>query len=115
MPLPTPQQIGQFLEQQAKKNKSIFYSDLVAHFSLPPLEGAWLSHPLSEIFEVLDQQDANQNRPFRTSVVITKEGNMPGNGFFEALSRLKNIHATNDSQRMSVFTTEINNAFSHPW
>jgi len=115
MPLPTPQQIGQYLEQLAKNKKTIFYSDLVAHFSLPSLKGAWSSHPLSEIFETLDQQDTIQNRPFRTSVVITKEGNMPGNGFFEALFRLKNIRTTNDLQRMSVFTAELNNAFSHPW
>lgn len=115
MPLPSPQQVGSFLEQNALNNRTVHYSDLVNHFSLPPLDGAWSSHPLSQIFEVLDQQDANQNRPFRTSVVIAKETSMPGSGFFEALDRLKNIRAVNENQKIAVFNTEITNAFAYPW
>ena len=113
--MPSPQLVGQYLEQLATNSQTINYHELVGHFALPPLDGAWSSHPLSEIFDVLDQQDANQNRPFRTSVVITVEGNMPGNGFFETLATLKNIQATNDNQRMTVFTAELNGAFAYTW
>jgi hypothetical protein len=31
------------LESAARKGRTIYYSDLVAEFGLPPLDGAWTS------------------------------------------------------------------------
>lgn len=68
-----------------------------------------------QVGQLLEQIATNHNRPFRTSVVITKENNISGNGFFEALFKFKGIQATSDSQRLAAFTTEINNAHAFVW
>ena len=65
------------------------YGEITTLFGPPALDGAWNGHPLSGTFEVLDQQDANANRPFRTFIVISVDKNVPCMGFYEALERLK--------------------------
>lgn len=108
-------QIGLFLENQARKKRTVYYSDIVARFGLPPMGALWSNHPLSEIFEVLDQEDTMSNRPFRSAVVISKERNMPGNGFFQALERLRGIQTSNEQQRMEAFRNELDATFGYPW
>ena len=108
-------QVGLFLEEQAGKRCTVYYSDIVAHFGLPSLSIPWPYHPLSEIFEVLDQEDTMSNRPFRSAVVISKEREMPGNGFFEALERLRGIQTSNEQQRLEVFVRELEATFRYPW
>jgi hypothetical protein len=111
-----PTVIGVLLESIAKRKGQIHYSDIVEQFGLPPLDGAWNSHPLSQIFEVLDQEDASANRPFRTSVVVAIESNRPGNGFYEALHRLKNIpDPRTPNARDAIWAREMQAAHSYKW
>lgn len=111
-----PNAIGALLESVAKRKGQIHYSQIVEQFDLPSLDGAWSSHPLSQIFEVLDQQDAAANRPFRTSVVVLVESNRPGNGFYEALHRLKNIPDPKaPAARDTVWAREMRAAHSYKW
>jgi hypothetical protein len=109
--------IGQHLETVARASKCITYQDLINAFPtlLPPLDGAWPAHPLSRIFEALDQDDAQNNRPFRTSVVINQMTNQPGGGYFEALQRIKGITCLNDIARTTAWIKELNDAYAHPW
>ena len=109
--------IGQHLETVAKAGNWITYQDLINSFPvlLPALNGAWAAHPLSKIFETLDQQDAQNNRPFRTSVVVNKSTGKPGGGYFEALERLKGIRCLNDTARDAAWITELNAAYAYPW
>lgn len=109
--------IGTMLENVARLQQVVTYQDVVTNFNLPPLEGNWNSHPLSAIFEQLDQEDANKNRPFRTSVVVKKDKNnqMPGGGFFEALERLKGIACRNEIARQQAWINELNAAHSYAW
>lgn len=110
-----PQRIGLFLEERARNRRTVYYSEVVDRFGLPPLDGAWLSHPLSGIFEVLDQEDARNHRPFRSVVVISRQRNMPGDGFFEALGRLRGIQTSNEQQRLEAFSRELTATFDYPW
>ena len=103
------------LETVATKGRTIYYSDLVAEFGLPPLDGAWTSHPLSAAFDRLDREDAEANRPFRTSVVIAKDLNRPGDGFFKSLFELKHVSAKSENQKMEVFAREFQAASQYPW
>ena len=111
----TPQTIGAFLEKKAKRKQTVFYSDLAAHFELPPMDGAWSAHPLCGIFDILDQGDASAKRPFRTTVVVKREDHVPGNGFFESLANYKNIRASNDQRKLEVFASELKAVFAYPW
>lgn len=110
-----PQTIGAFLEQKASEQKTVFYSELAVHFNLPPMDGAWPAHPLSNYFDVLDQEDAVAKRPFRTAVVITREHGVPGNGFFQSLGKYKGIRASNNQEKLEVFANELQAVFAHPW
>jgi hypothetical protein len=103
------------LESAAKRRRTIYYSELVVEFGLPPLDGAWTSHPLSAMFDRLDREDAEANRPFRTSVVIAKELNRPGDGFFKSLFELKHVSAKSENQKMEVFAREFQAASQYPW
>lgn len=108
--------IGPHLEAVAKARRVITYQDLINAFpSLPPLDWAWPAHPLSRIFESLDQDDALHHRPFRTSVVVTKANGEPGDGYFDALQRLKGVTCLNASARQAAWIAELNAAHAYPW
>jgi len=104
------------LEAVARRRTVTNYGRIAERFGLPPFDGLWAAHPLSGIFEVLDQQDAAAGRPFRTSVVVAVETNQPGPGFFEALHRLKNIPDPRTPRaRDELWTRELTAAYAYPW
>lgn len=111
----TSSELAKYLEDKARAKKPVFYRDVVAHFDLIPLTDAWTNHPLADAFDVLDRQDADAGRPFRTSMVISKERGMPGPGFFKSLEQLKGTVARNDRQRLDVSIAEMNAAIKYPW
>lgn len=111
-----PASIGAYLELVASRRTVVTYNEVVTKFGLPPLDGAWAAHPLSQLFELLDQQDAIANRPFRTSVVVSKKENAPGPGYYEALCRLKGIaDPKNNESRLTIWTQELKDAYKYPW
>jgi hypothetical protein len=79
--------VEQLLNKQLQLGEPIYYSELAQRAGLPPMDGAWLAHPLCSIFAQLDQQD--YPAPLRTSLVIGKETGQPGPGYFETLERLR--------------------------
>jgi hypothetical protein len=108
--------IGSFLEEKLKRKLTTNYGVVATTFALPDFDGLWASHPLRDIFEAIDQQDANANRPFRTSVVIGVRTNSPGSGLLEALERLKGIEdPVTPSAREGIWLTELNAAYAYPW
>ncbi|MGE0357726.1 MAG: hypothetical protein AB7P08_12540 [Burkholderiales bacterium] len=107
--------LAKFLEDKARRRRTIYYSELVAEFGLPPLDGAWVGHPLERAFDTLDREGADAKRPLRTSMVISKEKNMPGDGYFKALSELKGINAKSENQRLEVFSNELSATMNYKW
>ncbi|MDD2609401.1 MAG: hypothetical protein PHX60_06840 [Giesbergeria sp.] len=113
-----PNLVGSYLESKLKSRpyKTVTYGEISAKFGLPNFNGAWAAHPLSQIFEVLDQQDANANRPFRTSVVIAIHNNAPGPGLYEALERLKFIPDPKTKiAREQLWLSELKAAYIYSW
>jgi hypothetical protein len=111
-----PEPIGTHLEQIARLGKTVTYGALVSQFGLPPLDGAWTSHPLSYVFELLDQQDAIAGRPFRTSVVVSAMEGRPGAGFFKSLERLRGVSGPNcGDAKQAAWIAELKAAHSYPW
>jgi hypothetical protein len=109
--------IGPHLEAVSKARRLTTYQDLVSAFPtiLPALDGAWSAHPLSRIFEVLDQDDALHGRPFRTSVAFAKATGEPRGGYFEALGRLKGVNCQNAAARQAAWIAELNAAHAFAW
>ncbi|HCG8346997.1 TPA: hypothetical protein ACPVX0_004733 [Vibrio parahaemolyticus] len=113
-----PNLVGEYLESvlKARPQRTTNYSSIAEVFGLPDFDGAWSSHPLSQIFEVLDQQDANSGRPFRTSVVIGVNSNSPGPGFYEAMERLnRKPDPKTQEAREELWIAELSKAYSYPW
>jgi hypothetical protein len=87
----TIKDVGNYLEEQARLGEPVTYSQVIQRFpDLPPLSAAWKSHPLCSIFGELDDEDHLKKRPFRTALVVGKETNRPGQGFFDTISNLCN-------------------------
>ena len=107
--------LAKYLEDRARRRRTVYYSELVEQFGLPPLDGAWIGHPLERAFDALDREDAEKQRPFRTSMVISKEKNMPGDGYLKALAELKGIHTKSDNQRLEAFSKELSAAMNYKW
>lgn len=109
--------VGRHLEAVAKARGLITYQQRINAFPtlLPPLDGVWSAHPLSRIFEALDQDDDLHHRPFRTSVVVAKSSGEPGGGYFEALQRLKSINCLNAAARQVAWIAELNAAHAFAW
>lgn len=93
----------------------ITYSALVELFDLPPLNGHWLSHPLSEVLNHLDQEDTIATRPFRSCAVVNQGSRMPGQGFFQALAKTQGKLRIADANRRRAWRTEWNRARDFSW
>jgi len=101
-------EVADFLEAKARADEFVYYGDLAAKFGLPPMSGNFSAHPFHKMFDDFDRQDHAGGRPFRTALVISKEKNMPGDGFFKTLAELRGIDIPKaDVGRMTVWITEI--------
>lgn len=96
--------------------KSITYIKIVNYFGLPSLDANWKSHPLCSLFELIDQEDAKEKRPFRTSIVVNSKEQRPSTGLFEALERLKKIPDPKTPEaRDKIWIAELNAVFKHKY
>lgn len=117
-PAVNPNLIGNFLENvlKARPQQTTNYRTVAQAFGLPDFTGEWDSHPLSQIFEVLDQQDALAGRPFRTSAVIAVIKNAPGPGFYSAMQRLKGVpDPVTTAARERLWLSELRAAHAYSW
>lgn len=109
----TSQMVAAFLEERARNRPfneaPIFYGDLAAHFELPPVSEAWQTHPLCEIFDELDVDDAKKSRPFRTVLVVSKAHSIPGPGFYKTVARLRpqGNRIRTEPEKMQFFSDEM--------
>ena len=109
----TANEVGRFLEDRVRKlgtEAVIFYNQLAAHFELPEVDERWAQHPLCKLFDALDKEDAAKGRPFRTVLVVSKDKNMPGQGFFNTVAALREPkpHLNTEMERLQFFVSELN-------
>lgn len=120
----TAAEVGRYLEEVLRRPRkdTVTYTEVAEKFHLGPINGMWSAHPLCQIFDELDQEDARAKRPFRTSVVISKPLNRPGEGFFTALKRYKkddnsaekNLRV-NAEEKFAVWLAELRKAQEYNW
>ncbi|MHA3048123.1 hypothetical protein [Acinetobacter sp. ANC 4639] len=108
--------VSEQLEKAIKSKKTMTYTEIVNHFGLPPLDGHWKSHPLCSLFELIDQEDAKEKRPFKTAIVVSSKEQKPGTGLFEALERLKKIPDPKTPEaRDKIWVAELNAVFKYKY
>ena len=116
MSLAAPSPIARYLEELARGSRTTTYSELAERFGLPAMEGTWNSHPLCQVFDALDQEDANAGRPLRTAVVIRKDMNMPDSGYFESRTKYKGgAPITTDKERLKAWLSDLSDVFNYKW
>ena len=109
----TTADLASFLEATIKRSAPITYTDVVNHFKdLPQLTGNWLAHPLCPMFGELDEEDHARGFPFRTAIVMAKERNMPGPGFFNTMSRLRQRKIL-EKDKQSIWISELSALTKH--
>jgi hypothetical protein len=92
----------------------ITYNQLADALAQPRVTEAWRSHPFCEAFGKLDEEDAAAGRPFRTALVFNDAKNMPGEGFFYTLQRLKKVSVPKDPlKRQTIYMKELGEAVSY--
>lgn len=100
-----------YLENLAKQQRCTTYSELTSMLGLPDFDGNWSAHPLARIFENLDAEDHEHNRPFRTSAVVKKanagEHRIPGLGYFKSLAKLKGVRKSKNNDEVIIHATEL--------
>lgn len=107
--------VGNYLIEIARARKLVDYQTICAAFNFSMELTPWQEHPLCEILDSIDQDDANHNRPFRTALVISKKTKMPGNGFYDALERYKGIESRNEMSKLENWSQQVEATYQYPW
>ena len=107
--------LARYLEERARTGQPVYYGEVASHFGIREDLHPWINNPLCQAFGKLDEEDAVKKRPFRTSMVIARKNDMPGQGFFTSLRDLKGITTNNQMEQEAVFIQEINAAMAYPW
>lgn len=102
--------VERILEEQLNIGEPITYSVLAKRAGLPPMDGAWKSHKLCEIFGLLDHED--YPKPLRTSLVVREEDGRPGDGYFETLGVLRS-RKISKSERDSAWIEQFNSLLNN--
>ena len=112
----TAAEVGRYLEEVLRRPRkdTVTYTEVAEKFHLGPINGMWSAHPLCQIFDELDQEDARARRPFRTSVVISKSLNQPGEGFFTAWQMYNEVNITAE-EKLTVWLAELRKAQEYNW
>ena len=102
------QAIYRELKQLAKSEKITCYS------SIAPLAGLDMTNPahrreIGEILGEISQHEHDAGRPLLSAVVISRDTNMPGEGFFK-LARDLSLFMAEDE--LSFFTKELEKVYA---
>ena len=107
-----PQQLSElvaFLEDLARRRAAtVTYGDIAHRFQLPELTDVWSTHPLAPVFDNLDAQDHDMERPFRTTLVVNADRlGLPGSNYFDSLARRRSIRAKSRLDQFRVHRQEL--------
>lgn len=101
------------LLQKRLARAPITYNQLADALEQPRVTEAWRSHPFCEAFDIMDKEDAAAGRPFRTALVFNDKKNMPGEGFFNTLQKLREVEIPKDEiKRQAIYMKELGDAIA---
>jgi len=97
------------LLKAAKASKTLFYSEVA------PTVGLDISdysdrNKLASLLADISTHEYNNKRPLLSAIVITKDNNYPGNGFFELAT---DLGVQTDHDNLKFFAKECRNVFDY--
>lgn len=113
----TMNKIEVYLTNIARNKKLVTYGELVRAFNLSPLGSKWHLHPLCKLFDEIDRADANNNRPFKTSIVVNNDTKV-GAGFFTAYVNYKEPKVNpilTESDKDKLWLEEVRAVHAYKW
>ena len=94
------------LRQVARARDTVFYSEIAPTVGIDtgnPNFAALVGHILDEVNRV----EFAQGRPLLSAIVISKENNMPGRGFFECARDLGRYSGKGDLEHLGFWVEEL--------
>jgi hypothetical protein len=94
------------LRQVARARGTVFYSELAAIVGIDtenPHFGALVGRILDEVNRI----EFREGRPMLSAIVILKDGNMPGRGFFECARELRRYSGKGDLDDLGFWVEEL--------
>ncbi|HWP91546.1 MAG TPA: hypothetical protein VNN20_05050 [Thermodesulfobacteriota bacterium] len=79
-------EIRNILRDRARKRQLITYSELAEKLTHVTIEPPY--HPLYWMLGEISTTEHNAGRPLLSAIVVRRDDNMPGNGFFELADEL---------------------------
>lgn len=107
--------VFEVLKEVAKSKTLITYKDLAYQLNMSTNFIPWTEHPLCDIFDQLDQEDARQSRPMITSLAVNSKKTGPGGGYFRALERYKGIKSLNSESKLLNWANEVKAVYEYDW
>jgi hypothetical protein len=109
---PKANRIAEFLESRIRAkgmNGIIYYNQIARQFRMPRVTEAWYRHPLSGIFDEIDNDDHKKDKPFKTAIVISERKKYPGDGFFKMVLKLRypNKAKFTENEKMKIYSDEL--------
>jgi hypothetical protein len=83
-----------------------YYSTIILHFQLPPIQGNCGQHILITMLKQLQAEDIAAGRPLLCSIVVRKADGLPGKGFYVSVKNNLGISAKTNFERRQVFRRE---------
>jgi len=83
--------VASALEKHTADKRFVTYNDFAAEVGLPPVNNLFKKSAMNLFFEQIDADDSNEQRPFRTAVVVQKATGRPGSGFYRSLESFRGI------------------------
>lgn len=106
------EELAAALELRATRRQTITYNNLAAELRLPPVNNMFSNHALNSFFEQIDWNDAEEQRPFRTAVVVLKSSGRPGAGFYKSVEHHRGIQIP-ESSHAEFWDKEIADLFDY--
>lgn len=101
-----PQALMDRLQAVARTGGTTTYSD-VAPYAGIDIGNPHFGSPLGLILDEVNRVEYRQGRPLLSAVVILKDGNMPGRGFFECARELRRYSGKGDLEHLGFWVEEL--------
>ena len=106
------EELAAALELRATLRQTITYNNLAAELRLPLVNNMFSNHALSSFFEQIDWNDAEEQRPFRTAVVVQESSGRPRTCFYKSVEHHRGIHISESGQE-EFWNKEIADLFDY--